>query len=452
MEAVPARRFGVRLLLAVVCCARRPRPGTLAFLSPLLAQARLLRPDGLPRRRAAGGSATAAPVHLHPARHTRLRLHLPAVRRCWSCCRTSRWCRCRPPWSSLTAAVRRRWCCRDHLVARRPVGRPARLAALVRRRRSRSRWCSPLEPVRETLGWGQINLFLVALVLADLGRAATRVAVGRRGHRAGHRDQADAGPVRRLPGARRGRLAGRRSWPAATFLGRDPGRLRHSIRRRRCGTGPRTLLGDRRVGHVDRTANQSLLGVLARLADPGRRPARSGLVLRRRGAGRSASPGPVRPYRCGDELAGFTLVGLTGVPGQPDLLDPPPVLGRSPRCSCSSTSPPAHRSTGAHRGGCGDRPDGRAGPRSASPPWWSADRVPRSRWSGSSTPPPPAPPTPAWATVLGQERLPADAWSALVVALLPGQGVTCRSANDSATSTCRIVSSMTSEPWPASKR
>ena len=56
-----------------------------------------------------------------------------------------------------------------------------------------------MEPVRETLGWGQVNLFLVALVLADV-RALQRhrrwagVGIG-----LATAIKADPRPVRRLP-------------------------------------------------------------------------------------------------------------------------------------------------------------------------------------------------------------------------------------------------------------
>jgi alpha-1,2-mannosyltransferase len=163
-----------------------------------------------------------------------------------------------------------------------------------------------MEPIRETLGWGQVGVILLALALADVtalrsGRPWAGVGLGL------------AAAIKVTPGlfvvylllSGRRRAAGvaAGTFLAASLLAFALG-PRDSVR-----FWTRALWETGRVGAADRTSDQSVLGLLARLADPGR-PDRlvwallAGLVLVV-GLGRA-----VRAARSGDELAGVTLTGL----------------------------------------------------------------------------------------------------------------------------------------------
>jgi alpha-1,2-mannosyltransferase len=165
-----------------------------------------------------------------------------------------------------------------------------------------------LEPIRDTLGYGQINMLIFALVIVDV------LALRR------HRAWAGVGiglamALKVTPGLFVVFLvlAGRRraaAVAAATFLAATL--LASAL----AGTESvqfwtHELWNTSRVGRLDRTNNQSLLGVLARLAypaDPSRGLwlALAGIVLVV-GVRRA-----LRAYRSGDDLTAFTLVGLTG--------------------------------------------------------------------------------------------------------------------------------------------
>jgi alpha-1,2-mannosyltransferase len=163
-----------------------------------------------------------------------------------------------------------------------------------------------MEPVRETLGWGQINVFLVALVLADVGALE-------RGSRWAGVGIGLATAIKLTPGlfvvylALSGRVRAA-VVAVGTFLGATllaaaldpPSSLRY-------WTG--VLFQAGRVGRVTRTANQSLLGGLARLAAPARPDPRVWIalcaVLLVLGLARAVGAG-----RRGDELTGLTLTGL----------------------------------------------------------------------------------------------------------------------------------------------
>jgi alpha-1,2-mannosyltransferase len=164
-----------------------------------------------------------------------------------------------------------------------------------------------LEPVRETVGYGQVNLFLLALVLADgaaLRRGSRWAGVGIGLAAAVKLTPALFVPYLLLTGRRRAAGVAAGTAAAATLLA--------------AAVAPetswrywtRTLWETDRVGRTDKTGNQSLLGGLARLADP-QQPSRALwavlvvvlLVVAFRRAARAA--------RAGDELAGLTLVGLT---------------------------------------------------------------------------------------------------------------------------------------------
>jgi alpha-1,2-mannosyltransferase len=163
-----------------------------------------------------------------------------------------------------------------------------------------------MEPIRETLGWGQVNLFLVALVLAD-------VRALQRGGRWAGVGIGLATAIKLTPGLFVAylALAGHRR-AAATAAGTfgvaallafvlDPA---SSVR-----YWTDALWQTSRVGKLDSTSNQSLLGALARLADP-EPPDRlvwvavAGVVLVL-GMRRA-----VRASRQGDELTGITVTGL----------------------------------------------------------------------------------------------------------------------------------------------
>ena len=165
-----------------------------------------------------------------------------------------------------------------------------------------------LEPVRETLGWGQIDLVIAALVLADvvaLGRGSRWAGVG----------IGLAAAIKVTPGLFLVYLAATRRWRAAvvatgtfgaaTLLGLavDPSA---SVR-----YWTSTLWRTDRVGDPVGTNDQSLLGLLARLAYPGppERALWAALAAAVLGLGLVRA---VRLNRSGDDLAGATVVGLAG--------------------------------------------------------------------------------------------------------------------------------------------
>ena len=165
-----------------------------------------------------------------------------------------------------------------------------------------------MDPVRETLGYLQVNLFLAVLVLAD-------VLALRRGRRWAGIGIGLATAIKLTPGLFIVYLALTRRWRAAiTASGAfaattlvaylfDP----HTS----VEFWTSTLWDTSRVGHTDYTENQSLLGRVSRLAWPGE-PSRVPwgllvLVLLLLGMWRA-----VRAFRRGDELVGITLTGLTG--------------------------------------------------------------------------------------------------------------------------------------------
>ncbi len=171
-------------------------------------------------------------------------------------------------------------------------------------------WALPLvfllEPVRETLGFGQVNLFLLALVLADvaaLRRAARWAGVG----------IGLAAAVKLTPGLfvvwllltgrwRAARVAVGTA-AAATLLASGVAPAESW----RFWTG--TLWQTERVGRLDKTSNQSLLGALARLADPDD-PSRLVWAVLAAAALAFVLTRAVRATRAGDDLTGVTLAGL----------------------------------------------------------------------------------------------------------------------------------------------
>ncbi|MFG3604168.1 glycosyltransferase 87 family protein [Micromonospora chersina] len=184
-----------------------------------------------------------------------------------------------------------------------------------------------IEPSRETLGYGQVNLLLFALIMADL------VALRWRARRGTHYDTADsalarfvysgawagvgiglATAVKLTPALFVGYLVITRQWRAAlTAVGTAVGVTIATFGL--VGDESRTyftsvLWQTERVGAADMTANQSLAGLLARLYDsidtPGLLWLAFSVLMLALGLSRAASA-----RADGDELTAFTLVGLT---------------------------------------------------------------------------------------------------------------------------------------------
>lgn len=163
-----------------------------------------------------------------------------------------------------------------------------------------------LDPVRETLGLGQVNLYLAGLVLLDL-------AALRRGSRLAGVGIGLATAIKLTPGlfipflllTGRWRAAGTAAATAAgaaavAFL-LDPAT---SVQ-----FWTRTLFETSRVGPTGAVANQSLLGLLTRVTGPDRSPTLVELMV-----GAVLVVGLARArlaHRRGDELVAFTLTGLT---------------------------------------------------------------------------------------------------------------------------------------------
>lgn len=184
-----------------------------------------------------------------------------------------------------------------------------------------------IEPVRETLGYGQVNLLLFALIMADLIGLRWRA-------RRGTRYRRDDGPLRRFvfsgvwAGAGIGLATSvkltpalfivylmiTRQWrAAATAIGTAIGVTLGMF----AVAGPesrayftRVLWQTERVGAADMTPNQSLAGLLARLYDsietPGLLWLAFAVLVLALGLSRASTA-----RADGDELTAFTLVGLT---------------------------------------------------------------------------------------------------------------------------------------------
>jgi alpha-1,2-mannosyltransferase len=213
------------------------------------------------------------------------------------------------------------------------------LAALLRPIAARAGWslwftvgiavplAIAIEPVRETLGYGQVNILLFGLIMADM------VALRWRARRGSRRSLTD-GPLRRLwfSGAWAGvgiglatsvkltpalfifYLVVTRQWRAAvTAIGTTIGVTiaAFAIAGRESMTYFTSVLWQtERVGAADMTPNQSLAGLLARLYDsietPGLLWLSFSVLVLALGLSRAAGA-----HADGDELTAFTLVGLT---------------------------------------------------------------------------------------------------------------------------------------------
>jgi alpha-1,2-mannosyltransferase len=196
------------------------------------------------------------------------------------------------------------------------------LVAPVARRHATSPWFPvalavpavlALEPIRLTLGLGQLNMFVFALVLAD-------VVVLRRGLAWCGIGLGLATALKQTPGLflvflvligrRRAAVVAAGTWLGATLLGFvfDAGASWEYW--------TSTLWDTARVGRLVNPWNQSVLGLLAHVSDP----APPDPVLWALLAGGVAVVGlwrAVRVYRRGDDLAAVTLVGLTACLASP---------------------------------------------------------------------------------------------------------------------------------------
>lgn len=175
------------------------------------------------------------------------------------------------------------------------------------------------EPVRETLGFGQVNLLLAALILVDLvllrrgGRVVPAAGIWASGALAGV-GIGLATAVKITPGLFIVYLVLSRQWrPALVAIGSALGAtvLAWIVAGRESAEYFTGVLWDTgRVGVPDATPNQSLAGILARLFDSQHAPALLWLtfaaVVLAIGLSRAVSA-----HHEGDELTAFTLVALT---------------------------------------------------------------------------------------------------------------------------------------------
>ncbi|MFV2102228.1 glycosyltransferase 87 family protein [Micromonospora sp. LOL_024] len=184
-----------------------------------------------------------------------------------------------------------------------------------------------IEPTRETLGYGQVNLLLFALIIADL------IALRWRSRRGTHQAETDgallrfvysgtwagvgiglATAVKLTPALFIFYLMITRQWRvAATAVGTAVAVTIGSFGV--VGTESRAYFGSvlwqtERVGAADMTPNQSLAGLLARLYDsietPGLLWLAFSVLMLALGLSRASNA-----HADGDELTAFTLVGLT---------------------------------------------------------------------------------------------------------------------------------------------
>jgi alpha-1,2-mannosyltransferase len=165
-----------------------------------------------------------------------------------------------------------------------------------------------MEPVRETLGFGQVNLFIAALVVADV------IGV-RRGRRWAGLGIGLAAAVKLTPAVFVLYLLLTRRWrPAAvaagTFLAATglAFTLAPGASLRFWGSAVWQVS---RVGSLDNPNSHSLLAALARLAHPAA-PSRPVWLLLAGGVLVLGMCRAVQASRRGDELVGITLTGLTG--------------------------------------------------------------------------------------------------------------------------------------------
>jgi alpha-1,2-mannosyltransferase len=164
-----------------------------------------------------------------------------------------------------------------------------------------------MEPIRLTLGEGQLNMFILALVLAD-------VVALRRGWAWAGLGIGLATALKLTPGlfivflvligSRRAAAVATGTVLGATLLGFvvDPSTSWEYW--------TSTLWDTSRVGQLDNPWNQSVLGLLAHVSDPAQ-PNRLLWALLAAGVAVLGLGRAVRVYRRGDDLAAVTLAGLT---------------------------------------------------------------------------------------------------------------------------------------------
>jgi alpha-1,2-mannosyltransferase len=168
---------------------------------------------------------------------------------------------------------------------------------------------STLEPIRETVNFGQINMLLVLLVLTDLLIVAPRwprlagIGIG------------IAAAIKLTPAIFIVYLLITRRWRAAftaTATATGATLLAAAVAWDDSWHFWTAALWETgRVGHTDRIANQSILGMLARLSDPAE-PGRLlwlGLVVVMAGFGLWRAR---RAALAGDEVVGLTVTGFVG--------------------------------------------------------------------------------------------------------------------------------------------
>ncbi|MGH3713843.1 MAG: glycosyltransferase family 87 protein [Micromonosporaceae bacterium] len=165
------------------------------------------------------------------------------------------------------------------------------------------------DPIRETLGYGQVNLILMGLIVFDL------VAL-RAGYKWAGIGIGLAAAIKLTPALFVVYLLVSKQWRAA-FTGIGTAVAATGVGFAIAPSASwlywtKVLWDTQRVGQTDLTPNQSLAGVLARLYDQGTTPRllwlAFGLLILAVGISRA-----VAAHREHDELAAFTLVGLTTV-------------------------------------------------------------------------------------------------------------------------------------------
>ncbi|MGY1746110.1 glycosyltransferase 87 family protein [Blastococcus sp. SYSU D00695] len=163
-----------------------------------------------------------------------------------------------------------------------------------------------LEPVRDTLGYGQVNLLLAALVLAD-------VAALRRGSRWAGVGTGLAAAIKLTPALFVVYLLVTRRWRAAAVATGTAAAATLLAAVVAPGTSWQfftdTLWHTERVGRITKPANQSLLGALARLTEQ-EDPSRLVWAVLVVAVLAVALTRAVRAARAGDELVGVTITGL----------------------------------------------------------------------------------------------------------------------------------------------
>lgn len=166
-----------------------------------------------------------------------------------------------------------------------------------------------LEPVRETVGFGQVNMLLVVLLLADVRALA-------RGGRWAGVGIGLAAAIKITPALFIVYLLVTRRWRAAAVATGTAVAATLGAAVVMPGSSwqfwTHTLWDTGRVGRLDYASNQSLMGLLARLVDPAE-PSRLvwlvvALPVAVVGMWRAA-----RAYQGGDDVAGVALTGLTSV-------------------------------------------------------------------------------------------------------------------------------------------